>query len=91
MALQNAVAATAFEEWLDEPAQQSEPWPPTRASWGRFCTNTPELIRIGDAERWETYAAEGFSTADEDGTIHPCAATATEAGTAVSEYTYESK
>ena len=80
MAQQNAMAASAFEDWLDEPANQSEPWPPTRASWGRFCANTRALVGGAEGGGWEAYAAEGFSTVDENGTIHQCAAaTATDA------------
>ena len=53
-------AVETFEEWLD--AHQEEPWPPTRASFTRYCEATvPGLELAVQRALWEDYARNGFS------------------------------
>ena len=61
-----------FEEWLDEPTNQGEPWPPTRASFDRFCTSTRALVNSELASVWAEYSKDGFRVVHEDGSIHRC-------------------
>ena len=61
-----------FEEWLDEPTNQGEPWPPTRESLGRFCASTGALVGSEVETVWAEYSKDGFRVVHEDGSIHRC-------------------
>ncbi len=67
----NSPITDSFEVWLDE-QNEKEPWPPTYASWNRFCEDTGALT-VSSTEAlaiWTAYSVEGFSVVHEDGSIH---------------------
>jgi len=68
----NRPVTESFETWLDE--NENEPWPPTYASWNRFCEDTGALTANSTKalSTWTSYSADGFSVVHEDGSTHRC-------------------